>query len=71
MGVVHEFSEAPHITHADTAYESHDFGTMAEGKLGITVDMNKAVKFYADTGYVSDFSEYGSIKGNIGLRMAW
>ncbi|MFV0321883.1 MAG: autotransporter outer membrane beta-barrel domain-containing protein, partial [Alphaproteobacteria bacterium] len=71
VGILHEFTDAPEVTYADTIFEAVDYNTAGEIKLGITADVYKSTQMYADIGYATDFSDYNSIKGDLGLRISW
>ncbi|MFV0431279.1 MAG: autotransporter outer membrane beta-barrel domain-containing protein [Alphaproteobacteria bacterium] len=71
VGVVHEFSDAPKVTYADTVFEAIEYHTAGEIKAGITADIYQSVQMYGYVGYVGDFKDYSSIKGNFGIRINW
>lgn len=74
MGVLHEFTDAPDIHYGTMDYgvfEAHEFDTAGEIRVGLTADLNKNVQLYGDIGYISDFGDYNSICGDLGVRISW
>ncbi|MFV0321135.1 MAG: autotransporter outer membrane beta-barrel domain-containing protein [Alphaproteobacteria bacterium] len=71
VGVLHEFTDAPNITYADTIFEAVDYNTAGEIKVGVTADIYKSVQIYADLGFATDFDDYHALKGDLGVRVSW
>lgn len=74
LGVLHEFTDAPDIHYGTMDYgvfEAHEFDTAGEIRVGLTADLNKNVQLYGDIGYISDFGDYNSICGDLGVRISW
>ncbi|MFV0322426.1 MAG: autotransporter outer membrane beta-barrel domain-containing protein, partial [Alphaproteobacteria bacterium] len=70
-GILHEFTDAPNITYADTIFEAVDYNTAGEIKVGVTADVYKSVQMYTDLGFATDFDDYHALKGDLGVRVSW
>ncbi len=71
IGAIHEFSDASKVTYGDMSFDTHDYNTAGEAKLGVTADVYSGFQLYIDGGYASDFKDYNAAKGNLGIRLSW
>lgn len=74
FGMLHEFTGAPEVNYGTTDYgifEAHDFDTAGEIRVGITANLNKNMQIYGDIGYITDFSDYDVVRGDLGMRVSW
>ncbi|MFV0321524.1 MAG: autotransporter outer membrane beta-barrel domain-containing protein [Alphaproteobacteria bacterium] len=74
LGMLHEFTNAPEINYGTLdhgIFEAHNFDTAGEIRAGVTADLNQTIQLYGDIGYITDFSDYQNIRGDLGVRIRW
>ncbi len=67
-------SDIANDTYLNFSYDSFlvdGYGTKAEAEAGIVAKYKDNIEFHMDAGLGSDFSDYQSFRGDVGLRFTW